>query len=101
MFGWVKKILGGNNNKKNAASLDVLRARQREMLKAGKPEDVAALAGGVDTDPEILYYLAKNDNPSVRRAVATNKATPVQASTLLANDRDIDVRYALAARLVE
>ncbi len=99
MLGWIKKIIGGR--KVNTVSVETLRRQQRERLKGGRTEDLTALAGGADTDPEILYYLAKNNNPGIRRAVAVNRATPVQASTMLANDRDVDVRYALAARLVE
>lgn len=70
-----------------------------------KSDDVAArlkLAKNPKTHQEILYYLAENDpDPEVRRAVALNGTTPVQASTLLAQDKDIDVRLALAERLVK
>lgn len=60
------------------------------------------LARGTKTSQEILYYMAEHDpDPRVRRAVARNKSTPVQASMVLAGDADIDVRLALAGRLVD
>lgn len=76
-------------------------AEQRAILKGGDAAALRKLAEHAGTDPEILYYLARTGNPDVRRAVAGNRATPLHASTLLAQDKDVDVRYALAARLVE
>ncbi len=97
MIGWLGKILGGGKSAAQKRS----HTEQRERLKRGNPQDLQDLASGSDTDPEILYYLARSDDAAIRKAVAVNKATPVQASALLANDRDIDVRFALAARLIE
>jgi uncharacterized protein (DUF2336 family) len=74
---------------------------QKQKLASGTAADRAELAKDSGTNPEILYYLARDENADIRRAVAVNKATPVQASTLLARDKDVDVRLALAARLVE
>lgn len=73
---------------------------QRAQLTSGDKAAVQALAEGRDTHPEILYYLAQNDDPSVRQAVAANVVTPVQASSLLAADAEPDVRIALVSRLV-
>ena len=36
--------------------------------------------------PEILYFLASDEDPVVRKAVATNLATPAQADFILSND---------------
>jgi uncharacterized protein (DUF2336 family) len=59
------------------------------------------LARSTKTHQEILYYLAEHDpDPEVRKAVAVNKKTPMQASPILAGDRNEDVRMALAQRLV-
>lgn len=99
MIGWLKKLMGAD--KKAGVDVAALHASQRERLKNGNPADMQDMAQDAATDPEILYYLAKSDNAQVRRAVASNAATPVQASTLLANDHDVDVRFALAARLIE
>jgi uncharacterized protein (DUF2336 family) len=59
----------------------------------------AELAARDDVRPEILYYLADDAAAEVRRKVATNVATPVQADMLLVRDRDAAVRADLAAKL--
>lgn len=60
-----------------------------------------SLAGNSDTHKEILYYLAEHDDSAeVRKEVARNRATPVQASPMLAGDRNEEVRLVLAERLV-
>lgn len=92
MIGLFKNLFKGKK---------ITEADQTAMLKSGDVAQLKKLAESPDTNPEILYYLAKSDSAEVRQAVALNKATPVQASTLLANDESVDVRYALAARLVE
>ncbi|OSQ38909.1 DUF2336 domain-containing protein [Thalassospira mesophila] len=58
-----------------------------------------ALAQRHDTRPEILYFLANDTEPSVRRYVAENEATPVQADLLLTDDHDDDVRGTLAQKI--
>lgn len=78
--------------------------RYEEEKKIAQSDDVGArlnLAGDSRTHQEILYYLATHDpHPGVRRAVASNVATPVQAGKALAADKNEDVRLAIAARLV-
>jgi len=59
----------------------------------------ADLARRADTKPEMLYYLASDQNADVRREIAANPATPRQADRLLANDPDIDVRGELARKI--
>lgn len=85
-------IFGGNKRRYEA---------QKKKLAGNDAKSRAELAGAEDTHPEILYYLARDENPDIRRAVAVNKSTPVHASALLANDKSVDVRLALAARLVD
>jgi hypothetical protein len=46
------------------------------------------LATRGDARPEILYYLAEDEDTKVRRAVASNPTTPRQADLILADDRD-------------
>ncbi|HTH16753.1 MAG TPA: DUF2336 domain-containing protein, partial [Magnetospirillum sp.] len=53
-----------------------------------------------DVQPEILYYLAEDSSPDVRRRVARNEVSPPQANLLLANDKDDLVRSDLAAKIV-
>jgi hypothetical protein len=57
------------------------------------------LAKRPDVEPEILYYLATDEAVEVRRLVAANATTPLQASKLLAVDADTEVRSALARKM--
>lgn len=57
------------------------------------------LAGRPDVEPEILYYLASDDEVEIRRLVAANPATPQQANKLLTADSDDDVRCELARKI--
>ncbi len=59
----------------------------------------ARLASRRDVRPEILYYLAEDAAPEVRREIAANDATPVQAYRLLAEDGDDTVRLRLADKV--
>jgi uncharacterized protein (DUF2336 family) len=75
---------------------------QRAALKSADVKARLSLAKNSKTNREILYYLAEKDpEAKVRKAVINNKAMPVQASPVLASDKDQDVRLALAGRLVE
>lgn len=76
--------------------------REKEAARSPDPAARMTLAKNTQTHQEILYYLAESDpDPAVRRAVALNASTPLQASALLAKDSDVDVRYAMAERLVK
>lgn len=57
------------------------------------------LAQRHDTKPEILYYLASDADSQVRRHIAANQATPVQADVLLTDDKDDSVRGSLAEKI--
>ncbi len=92
MFGFIGKILGGDKKRYE---------KHKEILKSGTKEQRKELAEASNTHPEILYYLAKDENSEIRKSIATNKSTPVHASTLLANDKNANVRTALVTRLVE
>ncbi len=60
-----------------------------------------SLAGDSQTHKEILLYLAEHDtDPGVRKMLAKNMSTPMQASPMLAGDSNEEVRFALAERLV-
>ena len=58
-----------------------------------------SLAEREDIKPEILYYLAEDGSPEVRKAVAKNLAAPRQTDILLAKDSDSDVRGDLASKI--
>jgi len=80
----------------------------------GKPLDYAAakrlasdkdvkvrlkLAQREDLMPEILYFLAEDPSPEVRRAIAKNSTTPRQADLMLSRDSDDGVRQNLAEKI--
>lgn len=72
---------------------------QRERLENGAAADRLKLAAHRGTRPEVLYYLANDESPDVRSAIAGNDATPVQADEILAEDNDVSVRCALAEKI--
>ena len=80
-------------------SLDYDKARE-----LARHEDVSvrlALAARDDIKPEILYYLAEDPSPEVRRTIAGNAAAPMHADLLLARDHDESVRGDLAAKIAK
>jgi len=90
----LKKILKGLTKKK---SMTYEKAKQ-----LARHEDVDVrleLAGRDDVKPELLYYLAEDKDPAVRRAIAANAATPRHADLLLAEDEDGEVRVGMAEKI--
>lgn len=87
--GLVKKFRGKPIDyaeaKKLASHKDV-----KVRLKLAKREDLM---------PEILYFLAEDSSPEVRRAIAKNLATPRQADLMLTRDNDDGVRFNLAEKI--
>jgi uncharacterized protein (DUF2336 family) len=59
----------------------------------------AKLAQRKDVRPEILYFLAEDPDPDVRRAIAENAAAPDLSHVLLAADADEVVRTGLASKI--
>ena len=57
------------------------------------------LAQREDLPQEILYFLAEDKSPAVRRAIAKNITAPNQADLLLSTDSDDDVRVGLAEKI--
>lgn len=72
---------------------------QKVLAREGSIEQRCALAGRADIKPEILYYLAGDPDPEVRRVIALNGQTPYHADLLLATDDDDDVRTDLAGKI--
>jgi len=58
-----------------------------------------ALAEREDVRPEILFYLAGDPAPEVRKAIAHNTATPMRAYLELAQDQEDDIRSNLAEKI--
>ena len=72
---------------------------QRQQIQNADASVRLDLASRTDARPEILYYLAEDDSPDVRRAIAANESTPAQADALLATDADDEVRCDLALKI--
>ena len=73
--------------------------KARDLADRGRAAERHKLADHGETAPEILFYLAEDDDRKVRRAVAKNRRTPVQASLILCRDRDAEVREELARKV--
>lgn len=71
----------------------------KRIAASGSVADRAALAAHEDLEPEILYYFATDKAAEVRRAVAVNEGTPLQADRILARDIDDEVRMELARKI--
>ena len=71
----------------------------RDALEDKNKKDKHQLAAHEDTKPEILYYLASDESPEVRRKIAINKNTPHQADVILVEDEDLEVRQELARKI--
>jgi len=71
----------------------------RGIAAHGDPTARAALSRRQDVPPEVLYYLASDDEAAVRAAVAANPLTPALGNLVLAGDVAEPVRDALAGKL--
>lgn len=71
----------------------------REIAASGSLKQRVKLAGYEDLEPEFLYYFATDDSPDVRKAVAGNERTPLQADLILAEDKNDAVRVELAGKI--
>ncbi len=99
MLGWVlgkrRRKKQQNKPKGERPSYD----QAKVILQNGSVEERRVLAMHEDFEPEILYYLANDENPIVRREIADNDGTPLQADMILAKDPDLEVRKELAHKL--
>jgi uncharacterized protein (DUF2336 family) len=94
----------GKDDAKGASAVlpDKLGYEESRELARHKDVDVRrALAARADLKPEILYYLAEDPSPEVRRTIAGNAAAPMHADLLLARDHDESVRGDLAAKIAK
>lgn len=85
--------------RKSGASKKPAYEKAREIAATGNDEERRKLAEHEDLEPEILYYFATDKSPDVRKAVAVNRGTPLQADRILAEDTDEDVRAELATKI--
>lgn len=97
MLRWVLGNTGRNKTKKSTP-----KPSYGEAKRIAASNDVRArrrLASHEDLEPELLYYFATDAAAAVRRAVARNDGTPLQADVLLAKDVDAEVRAELAHKI--
>ncbi|MEQ8664539.1 MAG: DUF2336 domain-containing protein [Rhodospirillales bacterium] len=71
----------------------------RDIAASGSAEKRRWLASQQGLQPEFLYYFATDKDIGVRRAVASNPDTPLQADRILADDEIEEVRRELAAKI--
>ncbi len=94
-MSWWKNILGKGENPTDYET-------QKKIAVSEDTKKRLTLAKNSKTNKEILFYLAENDpDARVRQAVAKNIESPLQANKFLAIDESIDVRMALAERMVK
>jgi len=72
----------------------------KEMASHSDASVRQEIASREDVSPEILYFLASDENPDVRRTVAQNMSTPRQVHEILARDDDEGVRTDIAEKLM-
>jgi uncharacterized protein (DUF2336 family) len=75
------------------------RAEVLDILESHKEQAQLQLARHTGSEPEVLYYLAKEGDAKTRCAVAANPATPPHANRFLADDAEEDVRAELARKI--
>lgn len=74
---------------------------EKAIAKSQDVQQRMKLAKSPKTHQEILYFMAEYEpDPEIRRAIAENLATPIQASGIMSRDKSIDVRLGLAERLI-
>lgn len=91
---WLKKAFGFD-----VLPSDLSYENARAVLEKHNRAARQELAERHDAAPEMLYYLSQDDIAAIRAAVAANPRTPIQASELLVNDPEADVRSELARRI--
>lgn len=93
MLSW----LFGGKSEKSRPAIDYETAKGRAGDDA--MEVRLDLADRPDVAPEILYYLAEDEEPRIRRRIALNPSTPHQADLLLAKDVDESVKIELIRKI--
>ncbi len=73
----------------------------KAVAESGSEEERARLATVPQLQPEFLYYFATDESSAVRRAVAQNEGTPIQADVLLAKDPEGQVRALLGQKIAK
>ncbi len=72
---------------------------EEKILKTGSEKQRRMLAERPDARPEVLYFLAEDESPQVRKKIAANPSAPHHADEILKNDDDAEVREELARKI--
>ncbi|RMB02735.1 DUF2336 domain-containing protein [Eilatimonas milleporae] len=99
MFKKVRALFGKNDAMPKALPSRLTEDDEQNILENGDERTRELLAAREDARPEVLYYLADDTSPAVRRQIAQNPATPIQADEKLTDDEDADVRGELARKI--
>ncbi|MFC4348840.1 DUF2336 domain-containing protein [Kordiimonas lipolytica] len=99
MLGKLKALLGGKSDKDKALPETLTKEDEQRILETGSEGQKQALANRTDARPEVLYFLAEDASPEIRRAIAQNPSTPIQAAEKLTSDEDEEVRSELARKI--
>lgn len=91
------KLFGRKKTKRLPPEITYKEAKK--LAKDGNAAVRSELAERQDVRPEILYFMAEDKVPEVRRRVAANSATPRHADFILASDTDDEVRCDLALKI--
>ncbi len=95
MFQKIKSMLSSDKGLPDTLSIE----DEQTILRDGTEKQKEQLAARQDARPEVLYFLAEDKSASVRRHIAGNPSTPIQADELLKNDSDDTVRTELARKI--
>ena len=99
MLKWIFGKSKGKRKAKPGIGKKPAYKKARDIAGKGSVEERSKLAAHENMEPEILYYLASDKAPEVRREVAENAGTPFQADAILARDPEEDVRCELARKI--
>ena len=76
-----------------------LETKLKRALTDSNPVHRREVASKENLPPEVLFYLAYDDDVGVRRAIANNPKAPLHIASKLVSDPDSDVRVALAYKI--
>lgn len=99
MLDWVLGRKKGAKKRKPGQKKKPSYEEAKHVAAKGDAKARAELASHEDLEPEFLYFFAKDEDPDVRRAVAKNDGSPLQADLILAKDIDDSVREELAFKI--
>jgi len=95
MFEWVLRSIGVSKAKGPQPSYEDAKV----IASKGSVAERTQLATHTNLEPELLYYLAEDKAVEVRKEIAANDGTPLQADKILAKDAIAEVRSELAYKI--